>query len=229
MLTIENRWCDRSKTAALSPTIFRYFLAVTSLAIGLSNCPSSQAETEQLFSDSQTEFVILSNAEQEIDFSPIAEHSNFISNEQVYRSLSTSEYSSQEPAPSNEAHEYLIPPTVVPEKNLKNVQFTTIPLNNTIINHTTRWEFEPSIVDGSIGISGLYRLEGKVTQSISKNNVFTSEQTGTYLQTVPFAKERTVELVRKDPSTTLGFRLQTSLDLLHNGQAIANLHRQSSP
>ncbi|MBW4620220.1 MAG: hypothetical protein KME17_12810 [Cyanosarcina radialis HA8281-LM2] len=110
-----------------------------------------------------------------------------------------------------QSSEYIIPPTVVPEEKLKNTQFTTIPLNNTIINHTTRWELEPSIVDGTIGVSALYRIEGKVTQSISANNVFTSEQTGTYLQTLPFAQKRTTELVRKDPSTTIGFRLRTSL------------------
>jgi hypothetical protein len=108
--------------------------------------------------------------------------------------------------------EYLIPPTKIKEENLlKNLTFTTIPLNNTLINHSTQWEFNTSILDGSIGISGLYRLDGEVVQSISQDNVITSEQTATYLQTQPVIAKKTIEIDTNDPVTILGFRSQTSL------------------
>ncbi|PSB01064.1 hypothetical protein [Merismopedia glauca] len=240
MLTLKNRCSTQSRIAAIYPTIFHGFVIVSSLAIGLSNCPSSQAET---FSNIniQTEFAIASEIETKVTFPLLANTPNpTLSNttseiQQSERSFFTSQdipnyllAGNSSPLPSFESsnkpeiqtkqtgeetdsNEYLVPPTVIPENKIRNVQFTTIPLNNTVINHTTRGEFEPSIIDGSIGVSALYRLEGKVTQSVSKNNVFTFEQTGTYLQTLPFAQERTIELTRKDPITTIGFRLKTSL------------------
>lgn len=81
---------------------------------------------------------------------------------------------------------YTIPPRYVP-KNSVNTFTTTIPLNNRSINHLTKSEITSGLSFGdtqntTFDVNAIFPLNSQITESLTKNNIFTVEQTGDYLQ-----------------------------------------------
>ncbi|MGB5963888.1 MAG: hypothetical protein WBG73_24850, partial [Coleofasciculaceae cyanobacterium] len=109
---------------------------------------------------------------------------------------------------------YINPPEIVPSSKL-NTLITTIPLNGNIINHRTEWETNNSLSFGSdrstnLDLNAIIRVRSQVEQSLSKDNVFTSDQQGSYLQFQTFKTQREVELLQTAPQTLQGLIIQQS-------------------
>jgi hypothetical protein len=110
--------------------------------------------------------------------------------------------------------QYKIIPQVV-NKNQIPPFFTVVPLNGTIVSHLTQSEVSAGYEFGN-GISknflinGLYVIKSQIKQSISRDNVFVSDQTGLYLQLKTVPEYRTITITRIDPQTVNGLKFQLS-------------------
>lgn len=111
--------------------------------------------------------------------------------------------------------DYIIPPRLAAKNKIRPLT-TTIPLNNTQINHMTERQF---VVGTSFGdsqnitfdVSGLIKLNGQVQENLTRNNIFTVNQTGEYIQLQTVRKSREVTLSLQETQTILGTNLQLSL------------------
>ncbi|NJL09894.1 MAG: hypothetical protein HC908_06030 [Calothrix sp. SM1_7_51] len=110
---------------------------------------------------------------------------------------------------------YIIKPRIIP-KNQVNTFTTTIPLNGRTINHLSESEVIGSFSFGdaqnnTFNINSFFPINSQVTESLTRDNIFTVEQTGDYfqLQTVRKANEITVN--RIEPITILASEIQLSL------------------
>lgn len=117
------------------------------------------------------------------------------------------------PAESQDPN-YINPPEIVPSSKL-NTLTTTIPLNGNVINHRTEWETTNSLSFGSdrstnIDLNAIIRVRSQVEQSLSKDNVFTSDQRGSYVQLQTVKTKREVELLQTAPQTMQGIIIQES-------------------
>lgn len=122
----------------------------------------------------------------------------------------------QTPAASPSADpDYIMPPQIVPDERVPPF-ITTMPLNGTVISHLTEWEAVSRFEFGdgrseNFGFDGILRLDSEVEQSLSRDNIFTSLQTGEYLQARTVRIEREVTVSRREPQTMTGLRIQMSL------------------
>src|SRR5579883_133614 len=93
---------------------------------------------------------------------------------------------------------------------------TTIILNGTTINHLTNWQINPGYEFGSnfsnnFVFNSLIKLNGKIEESLTKDNIYTIEQTGKYLQIQTVKQLREVTVEQKQPQTMNGMEMQMSL------------------
>ncbi len=110
---------------------------------------------------------------------------------------------------------YIIPPRIAPNKKVSPFT-TTLPLNNTFINHLTEGEL---FVGSSFGdaqniifnVNGIVKLNSQVEESLTRNNILTIKQTGSYLQLQTIRKSREITVSTKEPQTLLGAEIQLSL------------------
>ena len=91
--------------------------------------------------------------------------------------------------------------------------FTTVPLNGSMVSHLTEGEVSTGYKFGNgtnenFLINGLYAVKSQIKQSISRDNVFVSDQTGLYLQIQTVPEHRTITLTRTDPQTVNGLQFQ---------------------
>lgn len=117
-----------------------------------------------------------------------------------------------DPASDARLSRYQKPPRVIPDQKV-NPFITSIKLNGSIISHLTQWELASGYsfgnsISSNLNVNGLYRLNSKIIQSLSIDNVFTSEQTGTYLQLQTVRTQRELTILRKVPQTLQGIELQ---------------------
>jgi hypothetical protein len=82
-----------------------------------------------------------------------------------------------------------------------------------MISHLTQWEMTSGYnfgnsISSNLNVNGIYRLDSKIIQSLSNDNVFTSEQTGTYLQVQTVRTQRDLTILREVPQTLQGIELQ---------------------
>lgn len=117
------------------------------------------------------------------------------------------------PAESQDSN-YIKPPRIIPNSQLSTFT-TTIPVNGNVINHLTQWETTNSYSFGNdrnsnIDINAILKIRSQVEQSLSKDNVFTSDQRGIYLQLQTVRKNREVELQQITPQTMQGVIIQQS-------------------
>ncbi len=110
--------------------------------------------------------------------------------------------------------DYILPPTVAPPEKLHPFT-TTLPLNNVPISHLTEWELYTGTTFGddnntSITAGGILKLDGKVTESLTKNNIYTVDQKGSYLQLQRIRKTRQIAVTRHEPHTMLGMEMKMS-------------------
>ncbi|HEY9596857.1 MAG TPA: hypothetical protein V6D33_04240, partial [Cyanophyceae cyanobacterium] len=118
---------------------------------------------------------------------------------------------------------YIKPPQVIPNSRLSPFT-TTIPLNGNVINHLTEWETSNSVSFGhnrssNIDLNAIMRVHSQVEQSLTKDNVFTSDQRGLYLQLQTVRTNREVELQRHEPQTMQGLIIQETFTGPCLGQA----------
>ncbi len=110
---------------------------------------------------------------------------------------------------------FVIPPQII--KDSKVPEFTTtIPLNGTEINHLTKWQFvgNTTFSDNtniSFDVKALLKINSQIEQSLTKNNIFSIDYRGNYLQLQTVRKKREISLTRKEPQTLLGTEIQLSL------------------
>lgn len=110
---------------------------------------------------------------------------------------------------------YIIPPRIIP-KNKINTFTTSIPLNGRTINHLSESEVIGSFNFGdnrntTFDVNSFFPINSKVTESLTRDQIFTVEQTGNYfqLQTVGKTNEYTIKKI--EPVTLLGTEIQLSL------------------
>jgi hypothetical protein len=115
---------------------------------------------------------------------------------------------------NSQSNDYVISPHLV-EKEKINPFTTSIILNGVPIDHLTEWktvsgyEFGDERSDDFI-FSGIIKLNGKIQESLTKNNVFTVEQTGEYLQLQTVRSKREVKIESKESQTMMGMGIQLS-------------------
>jgi hypothetical protein len=116
--------------------------------------------------------------------------------------------------PRKEA-EFIMPPRTASKKKL-NPFTTTLILNGKPISHLTNWELATGTDFGedrstNLNLNGTVKIDSKVTESLTRNNVYKVDQTGSYLQLRTVQHARTISVNRKEPQTLTGLRIQLSL------------------
>ncbi|MBE9127753.1 MULTISPECIES: hypothetical protein [unclassified Coleofasciculus] len=129
------------------------------------------------------------------------------------------------PAPSTQSQEeetapttdpnYSIPPRVAPNERI-NPSTTTLPLNDTPITHLTEWEFTggktfTDTTESDLTFNGILKLDSQVVESLTRNNIYTVDQKGSYVQLRTVPRQRTVTTRTTEPQTMTGLELQMSL------------------
>jgi hypothetical protein len=111
--------------------------------------------------------------------------------------------------------DYIVPPHEAAKAKL-NPFTTTFILNGTPISHLTNWElgtgyeFSDAQKD-TFTQTGVVAIASQVKESLSRKNVYTVDQTGSYLQLRSVRQSRTVSVARREPQTLTGLKIQLSL------------------
>jgi hypothetical protein len=108
--------------------------------------------------------------------------------------------------------EYQISPQIV-EDELVPPFSTTMSLNGGFVNHLTRSELNTNYSFGSnissnFYLEGTYRIQSQVEQSLTKDNVFTSEYRGIYTQVDTTLENRKLITTFTEPVTLTGLQMQ---------------------
>lgn len=154
------------------------------------------------------------NVLQKIDTSTTPNFSNYPLVQQLSDS-SKPDKNKEEAKISIEDNKFKKSPRQIPKKSA-NPFATTIPLNDVFISHLTEWEivggynFGDSI-NNNYQFDAIVNLGSKIEQSLTKDNLFTIDQRGSYLQTRNVTNKREIITSRKLPRTLFGFQLQMSL------------------
>ncbi|MGM3308979.1 hypothetical protein ACSQ6I_23865 [Anabaena sp. WFMT] len=111
--------------------------------------------------------------------------------------------------------EYIIHPRTANDQKI-HPRTTTIPLNGTFINHLTARQFNVGSSFGNtqntiFDVNGLVKLGGQVQENMTKDNIFTVDQTGEYLQLQTVRRSREITVNFQEPLTVLGTHLQFSM------------------
>ena len=115
--------------------------------------------------------------------------------------------------PSNS--QYYIAPRIAPDEKI-NPFTTTLPLNNISISHQTNWEVFVNPTFGEnfeqdVGYGGILKLHSRVKESLSRDNIFQTDQIGTYLQLQSVRNRREINVTAAAKETLLGLELKMSL------------------
>lgn len=115
----------------------------------------------------------------------------------------------------NKTPQYIIPPRIA--ENQKINPFTTnFPLNGLIVNHLTGSNFAVSSnfgdrINTTYDYNIFVKINNRIQESLSKDNIYTVEQTGSYVQLQSVAKKREVTVTKIEPRTLVGTEIQLSL------------------
>ena len=110
--------------------------------------------------------------------------------------------------------EYILPPTIAAQEKIHPFT-TTLPLNGIPISHLTEWELYTGATFGddtntSISAGGIVKIDGRIIESLTKDNIYTVDQKGSYLQLQRIRETREVAVTRNEPHTMLGMQMQMS-------------------
>jgi hypothetical protein len=110
---------------------------------------------------------------------------------------------------------YIISPHIAPKERI-NPYTTTFPLNGIPVSHLTDWEIVggSSFSDNSnttFNVNAIVKLNSQIEESLTKNNIYTVDQRGSYLQIQTVRQSREVTVLRKEPQTLFGTEMQLSL------------------
>ncbi len=116
---------------------------------------------------------------------------------------------------SSDDPNYIAPPRKSPKEKVDPFT-TTIILNGTAISHLTEGEFLMGVNFGDsqntiFDVNNIFKLNSQNRKSLTRNNIFTLEQTGDYLQLQTVGQSREIEVSIKEPQTLLGTQIQLSL------------------
>ena len=110
---------------------------------------------------------------------------------------------------------YIMPPRIAADEKISPLT-TSLPLNNTPISHLTTWQFNTSdsfadTANNDTFLNGILKLNGRVIESLTRDNIYTVDQKATYFQlrTVPLDRKVTTRTI--EPSTLTGTEIQLSL------------------
>ena len=117
--------------------------------------------------------------------------------------------------PTPDSSQYIIAPHVVPDAQI-NPFTTTLPLNGTSISHLTQSEALGGYNFGdsqnyNFVLDGVVKLKSSIRESLTRNNILTIDQRGTYAQLRTVRRFRKVDVTRKEPQTLTGLQIQLSL------------------
>ncbi|HBE20286.1 MAG TPA: hypothetical protein DEG17_21470 [Cyanobacteria bacterium UBA11149] len=123
---------------------------------------------------------------------------------------------------------YISPPKIISDQKLHPF-ITTIALNGRMINHLTQQQINSYSLgenpDRNYSINATYRISSQVEQSLSKDNIFTSDQRGSYLQLQTVRTENEVKLTQANPETMQGMTMQMTF----TGSCLGNTNRVTVP
>ncbi|GAX36129.1 hypothetical protein [Nodularia sp. NIES-3585] len=110
---------------------------------------------------------------------------------------------------------YAIPPRIAPKERI-NPLTTALPLNGIPISHLTEWEIIGLTSFGddqneTLDYNAILKIYSQIEESLTRDNIFTVEQTGSYIQLQTVRTFREVTTLRKDPQTLFGTQIQMSL------------------
>ncbi len=120
-----------------------------------------------------------------------------------------------QPTPTQLDPNYIIPPRIAPDEKISPVT-TTLPLNDIPISHLTEWQFSSfqtfaDTTDNDIFFNGTLKLHSQIIESLTRNNVDTVDQKGTYFQLRTIPLERKVTTRTIEPQTLTGLEISMSL------------------
>ena len=115
----------------------------------------------------------------------------------------------------NDDRDFITPPRIVPNQNI-NPLTTTILLNGTSISHLTEFETLTGYEFGqnrndNLTFNGILKLNSQVQTSLTRDNIYTIDQLGNYLQLETVLQSRDISVTRVEPRTLIGLQLQFSL------------------
>ncbi|MGB6296836.1 MAG: hypothetical protein WBF90_11700 [Rivularia sp. (in: cyanobacteria)] len=101
---------------------------------------------------------------------------------------------------------------IVPHSKV-NSSVTSVPVNADSINHLRKWKLDEGYnfgrgINNHSNVKGIVRLDSKIKYSVSKDNVFTSEQIGNYLQLQTAIKNKQITTTQEYPQTLQSFESQ---------------------
>ncbi|MGI0483400.1 hypothetical protein ACN4EE_21790 [Geminocystis sp. CENA526] len=108
--------------------------------------------------------------------------------------------------------EYKIPPMIVDENNVP-IIITSFPLNGFSLDHTKKFEINSAYQTGenisdNFYLNTIYKLDGNVINSLTKNNIFTADSRGTYVKLTTLNKSSTITLTTVEPQNVRGTGIQ---------------------
>jgi hypothetical protein len=195
---------DKNKYLLIKENVFREKLKqrFNNYVAESNSQPKIEQELSNRFSDSQKiiKGKLIRNAINELNLAKELNDNNLIVSEE--KPLKT----------SNSSSEYISPPKITAPEKIHPFT-TTLPLNGIPISHLTEWELYSGATFGddnntSISAGGIVKLDGQVTESLTKDNIYTVDQEGSYLQLQRIRETRKVELTRNEPHTMLGMQMQ---------------------
>lgn len=125
---------------------------------------------------------------------------------------------------------YKSPPQAVPKDKVP-IIITTFPLNDLTINHLTKEVVDSQLLFGNkrsqnFYINALYQVDSQIIQSLSQENIFTSDFTADYMQLRTLNQKREISINQSEPQTLRGFETQQTFigpcELISNNVATAN-------
>ncbi len=128
-------------------------------------------------------------------------------------SLNKKPKNSTAPAPVDP--DYIIPPRIADDEKVSPLT-TSLPLNDIAISHLTKWEVSAlesfaDTADTDFFVNGTLKLNGRVMESLTRNNIYTVDQKATYFQLRSVPLERKVTTTTIEPKTLTGEEMQLSL------------------
>ncbi|WP_228041824.1 hypothetical protein [Planktothrix mougeotii] len=117
--------------------------------------------------------------------------------------------------PTSSDPNYIIPPRIAPNEKV-NPGTTTLPLNEIPISHLAEWQLSAlqafaETTNSALFFNGTLKIHAQVIENLTRNNVYTVDQKGIYLQLRTVPLERTITTTTIEPQTMNGLELQMSL------------------
>ena len=110
---------------------------------------------------------------------------------------------------------YIIPPNIAPDEKIIPIT-TSLTLNDISISHLTKWQFSSyqtfaNTENNDIVLNGIFKLNGRVIESLTRDNISTVDQKATYFQLRSVPLDRKVTTRTIEPKSLTGLEMSMSL------------------